>query len=205
MNDKTKPVRVAPQALGSLAGVHAIEEIDELIEREDRALAEGAREASAETEAIAQAAARAGIGQGDPRRATEEVAPAGMKRVRKPFGAREPRGMWPKIPGFQIRWINNSPGRVERAMAAGYAHVTTRDGRPYTLTVGQAEYGGGLAGYLMKIPDEFYNEDYAAKQQLLSEGDAQIMRGRFKDAGNKDQRSYIPRSGMRIAANKEPR
>jgi hypothetical protein len=84
------------------------------------------------------------------------------------------------------------PGRIERARAAGYDHVVDDKGRPVTLIVGTQEKGGALNGFLMEIPDEFYNEDFAVKQGALDEVDKAIYRGALNEEPG-DKR-YVPKN-----------
>lgn len=107
--------------------------------------------------------------------------------ARRPFGRQEYRlANFPFTPGFVPRWFNDTPGRIARALGAGYRHVLDPDGIKYTLTVGRAEGGGGQLAYWMEIPKEFYDEDFAAKQANLDVIDTTIRRGRHKaDEGDK--------------------
>lgn len=101
--------------------------------------------------------------------------------ARRPFGKQEYRlANFPTTPGFVPRWFNDTPGRVARAIAAGYRHVDDHEGGRVKLTVGRAEGGGGQVAFLMEIPQEFYNEDFAAKQANLDIIDDTIRRGRHK-------------------------
>lgn len=123
-------------------------------------------------------------------------APRVSGKVRKPFGTVESKLAWPPIPGFELRWFNDSPGRIERAKEAGYEHVLNDKGQPVTQTVGVAERGGGLSGFLMKIPKEFYDADFATKQGAVDQIDEAIYRGNYKqEAGD---RRYVPKDGIKI-------
>lgn len=140
--------------------------------------------------------------ESDLQRAGREATPAGMARPRKPFGAHENVLDWPPIPGHQLRWFNDKPGRVERALEAGYSHVQDRHGRNVERTVGVREMGGGQLGFLMKIPDEFFNEDFAKKQESLDATDRTIMRGRLKL--DDSDRPYVPKDSIRIGVSRRP-
>ncbi len=76
-----------------------------------------------------------------------------------------------KEPGWHYRIVNDVGDRVEELKERGYEVVTHEVsigdrriagakgvGSPATLKV-----GGGITGILMRIPDEFFNEDKAAK------------------------------------------
>ena len=114
------------------------------------------------------------------------------KRTRKPFGHIEQKLSYPKREGFVRRWFNDSPGRIIRAIEAGYAHVVDdRTGKNAELLGGKDERGHPVMMYLMEIPKDFYDEDFAAKQESLNEQDKAIYTGRHnQEAG--DNR-YIPR------------
>ena len=87
-------------------------------------------------------------------------APGVTRDTRKPFGAMEQKLYWPKRPGYHRHWFNDTPGRIDAALQAGYAHVTGRDEKPVCRVVGKREGGGGLMGYLMEIPEEWFQRRY---------------------------------------------
>jgi hypothetical protein len=99
-----------------------------------------------------------------------------VRPVRKPFGMRRQRLQNPPIPGFQCRWINDRPGRIDYAKECGWEHVLDSEGRPVKSVVGVAEGGGGLIAYRMKVPLEWYEEDQAAKEVPRAALDAQMRR-----------------------------
>lgn len=123
-------------------------------------------------------------------------APAPVRRPvnRKPFGAHEQRLAAPNRPGYFRYWFNDEPGRIERAIEAGYDHVKDADGRPINRVVGKTGAGSGLIAYLMECPEEFYNEDMAAAQQERDATMAAIRRGDHKSPDN----AYVPQQGIRI-------
>lgn len=115
------------------------------------------------------------------------------KIARRPFGRAELKMARPKRPGFVRRWFNDSPGRIARAQEAGYVHVL-ENGSPVSMIVGKhVERGGGMQGFLMEIPQEFYDEDFARKQEALDELDKTIYEGGYKK-GPGDENRYIPTS-----------
>src|SRR5262245_29732458 len=63
------------------------------------------------------------------------------RRVRIPFGTRQQRLDNTPIPGFQCYWVNDVPGRVDRAKRAGYEHVLDETGSPVKEIVGVAPAG----------------------------------------------------------------
>lgn len=108
------------------------------------------------------------------------VAADAKPRERIPFGSQSSKLAYPKRPGFTRRWFNETPGRIDRALEAGYTHVLNKDRVPVSKGVGVKDQGGGLSGYLMEIPDELYNADFALKQSRMDDTDDTIMRGEFK-------------------------
>lgn len=81
-----------------------------------------------------------------------------------------------KVPkGMKVRLFNDVEDRIPAAMAAGYSFVMS-DGKlgdercadPSKMgSFITKKVGGGRMGYLMAIPEEFYNEDQKAKQDAV--------------------------------------
>lgn len=102
--------------------------------------------------------------------------PASAPLQRKPFGARRQKLAYPDRPGFHRHWFHDTPGRIQSAIEAGYAHVK-EDGRNVQRSVGVRGGGGGITAYLMEINLEWYKEDQKAKLKSRDEIDAEIRRG----------------------------
>ncbi len=126
------------------------------------------------------------------------VAPAkkhlqqGAKK-RVPFGMAQPKLNSDNRPGFKRRWFNDTQDRIERAIEAGYAVVMDdRSKTPITRVAGTQKNGDVMKTVLMEIPEEFWNEDFEAKQESLNATDRSIMMGRH-DEETGDNR-YVPRS-----------
>jgi hypothetical protein len=90
----------------------------------------------------------------------------------------------PKRPGFVRRIVNDKGDRVQRFKDAGYSIVEeeTQVGDP---KIGRAtqlggdvrlHVGGGMRAVLMEIPEEFYNEDFKAAQDKISQVENEIRR-----------------------------
>lgn len=125
-----------------------------------------------------------------------EKSPPDRTRVRNNFGMRQNKLAWPAIPGFHLHWFMDMPGRIDYCKTCGYEHVLNEKGQPVSMTHGVREFGGGLTGYLMKIPQEFYEEDFALKQEGVDAIDEAIYRGRVnEDAGDK---RYVPKDSIKI-------
>lgn len=133
-----------------------------------------------------------------------EAADAGPRKTstRVPMGRAAPKMDYPKRPGFNRRWFNDMPGRIQRAVNAGYAHVTSADGRNVSMVVGKHERGLGMTAYLMEIPEEFFNDDFAAKEESLDERDKQIYGGTFQE--EQGDRRYVPKGGISMKVDRGP-
>lgn len=119
---------------------------------------------------------------------------------RKPFGALEQKLAYPAREGFHRHWFNDSPGRVARALEAGYEHVKGNDGKNVSRIVGTAEGGGALSAYLMEIPEEWYKADMAEQQRQVDEKENTMRRGAL-EAQEGDGR-YVPKQGIKISHGK---
>jgi hypothetical protein len=110
---------------------------------------------------------------------------------RKPFGSRQQKLAYEERPGYHRHWFNDTPGRVEQALEAGYTYVQDKDGKKVSRVVGVAEGGGPLTAFLMEIPEEWYKEDMAAEQRRVDEMDGAIRKGAVSGEPGKDGR-YVP-------------
>lgn len=114
--------------------------------------------------------------------------------TRLPFGSAQQRLDYPRREGYYRHWFNDTPGRLARALAAGYKHVLDNDGKVVHRPVGTNGPGGGLlSGYLMEIPVEWWNNDMIAQQKKLDQIDADIRRGNIQGKVGEDGR-YVPES-----------
>ena len=117
----------------------------------------------------------------------EWIAARGDKRGA--FGGVSLKLSHPPIPGFALRWVNDTDGglRMSKAIDAGFTFVNGPDGRRISRVVGVAATGGGLRAYLMKRPEEFSNEDRAALQEkrdaLISQTLTQVREGLYPKLG----------------------
>lgn len=97
---------------------------------------------------------------------------------RTPLQNRSILGVKGKEPGYSYRIVNDVGDRIDSFKARGYEIVEdqtvqvgdrrvaspTKEGSPVQVSV-----GGGTKGYLMRIKDEWYKEDQAAKEAELKE------------------------------------
>ena len=126
--------------------------------------------------------------------AGEALGPRGIERV--PLGVRRRRLVAEQRPGFYRRWINDVPGRIERAKRAGFTMVQDTQGNPISSPVGTQEQQGGLRAYLMEMPQEFRDQDMAEKRRVNLEIDDALNRGRIGHQA--EDRRYVPEQGISI-------
>ena len=98
-----------------------------------------------------------------------------------------------KVPGFVYRVVNDVGDRIEQLKAIGYEIVEdsavqvgdrrianpTKEGSPVKVSV-----GGGIQGYVMRIKQDWYDEDKAKKDAHVDS----IEKGLVRDA--KEQTDY---------------
>lgn len=132
-------------------------------------------------------------------------APPRHRPTRKPFGSMDQKLAWPPIKGHHLHWFNDIPGRLDRAKEAGYEHVKDADGKTVSRIVGSASEGGGLRAYLMKIPQEWYDEDMKLEQKRIDELDGDLRRGRVAGEGLNQkhdgaEKFYVGKQGIVISS-----
>jgi hypothetical protein len=126
-----------------------------------------------------------------------------QRKERIPFGVpRSKLAVNVVIPGKHLHWINDSAGRIFEAEQGGYEFVTPQEiGSSDRETqvrklVGRNEDGSPLYAYLMKIDQEWYEEDQQIIQNQLDDIDAAMKQGRFEEKPG--DRRYVPTSGISI-------
>lgn len=102
-----------------------------------------------------------------------------VRPTRTPInGAKSRLGVKGKEPGFQYRIVNDTPGRIQEFIDAGYEIVQdtsvsvgdkrianpTQEGTPVKVHV-----GNGNNAYLLRIKEDWYKEDQASKQIIVDE------------------------------------
>lgn len=140
--------------------------------------------------------------------ATSDGEPPRHRPTRKPFGSQEQKLAWPVEEGFRHYWFNDIPGRVARALEAGYVHVENVEGKKVQTVVGVSMDGKPLDAFLMKIPQEWYEEDMKAQQAKVDESDRSIRRGDITGknltAQDKDEHFYVGKQGISIKDETRP-
>ena len=112
-----------------------------------------------------------------------------------------------EIPGFHLHWFNDSPGRIEQALASGYQYVTEGEVRLTSsrrVTEANADMGTGIStvvnsdpaatfnkAVLMKIPMEYFEEDQKEAQNKISSDEESMIRN--GGMGNLQNR-YVPKT-----------
>lgn len=151
--------------------------------------------------------------------ATEAVEETSMGSTEKPVRQRRNRGAFNgtrgklqvgnQIPGYHLYFFNDEPGRIQAALDAGWefvspeevgyksSNVTNRNvdlGSRVSVLGGKNDQGIAIQQVLLKIKQEWWEEDQADIQQRNDKTDAAIRKGKggssidttgFYDAGIK--------------------
>jgi len=130
--------------------------------------------------------------------------PLGTPRTKLTFTGKEP--------GYVYRVVNDDPGRLQAAVNGGYEFVVdeksvlgedvenTREmGAKVTRNVGGLnQQGQPRKGYLMKIRQDWYDEDQQAKQDAIDEKEKATKQGNPDDGGFGSDGRYIPNEGIKM-------
>jgi len=104
------------------------------------------------------------------------------KRV--PLGNRNVLSFGKKDPNFIYRVVNDTEGRVDMFLAAGWEVVKGSEklgdkyvGNPSSPgSAIEKPVGNGVTGILMRKKREWYEEDYAEKQKMNDSSEAELVR-----------------------------
>jgi hypothetical protein len=112
----------------------------------------------------------------------EAIAKAPERRVKRtPLGTRNVLTIAGKEPGFHYRFVNDTGDRVQEFLDMGYELVEQKDvrigdkrlGAPSTEgSVAKASVGRGTQAYVMRIKQDWYEEDQKAKQEYVDQTEA---------------------------------
>jgi hypothetical protein len=108
-----------------------------------------------------------------------------VRPKRTPIVNRSILGVQGKESGYVYRIVNDSGDRVSQLQERGYEVVTdnkvkvgdrrvavpTQEGSPIKVSV-----GGGQQAYVMRIREDWYNEDQAAKQTQINELESNMQK-----------------------------
>ena len=103
-----------------------------------------------------------------------------------------------------LYWCNDVEGALEQAQAGGYSFVTpkevgeTRDGSQVKRLVGTKKDGSPLYAYLLKIPQEWHEEDNAQKAEIDDAFERAIKRGKLEEGRNDNRYD----GGIKLTTNK---
>lgn len=129
-------------------------------------------------------------------------------RQRLPFGIpRSKLSVYKEVPGYHLHWVNDEAGRIYAAEQGGYEFVEpqevgvdTQETRVKVL-VGKTESGDGLFAYLMKIRQEWYEEDQEEIQSQIDSIEYAMKKGTFESEPG--QNRYVPTTGIKISSKTE--
>jgi hypothetical protein len=104
------------------------------------------------------------------------------KPGRVPVGAGNKLQFAGKDPAYHYRVVNDNPGRLAMFQQAGWEFdtATEREADKGTAEAGGmdtrivADVGRGVKGYLMRIPNELFDEDQAAKIEKVKATEDQL-------------------------------
>lgn len=143
----------------------------------------------------------------NPRTRNDEI-DGDIPRNRTPFGVGRLRLGVTNIPGYHLHWIANYPGRLEDAEANGYEFVTRAevklskglgadsvDAGEYVsrISPGAHENGQPFVLHLMKLRNEWYEENQQFYQSRCNAVDAQMRAGKIN--GKRQPEMYHPKGG----------
>ena len=94
---------------------------------------------------------------------------ARIREFRKPIGNYAQKLALPKRNGYHRHWFNDTAGRVGEAEANGWTHIKDKDGHNISRCVGTGRDKGALYAFAMEIPEVFWLEDLAARNQAATD------------------------------------
>lgn len=113
-------------------------------------------------------------------------------RPQQRFGAVRKKLEVSELPGFEQRWINDVPGRIDYAKDCGYRNVDDAKGSPIYRVVGK----DGLRAYLMKIPKHWFDENKAEElEEQVDSVERDIFRGKTGSLNPGHDGAYVPTEG----------
>lgn len=119
-----------------------------------------------------------------------------------------------QIEGYHMYIFNDSPGRIEQALDVGYEFVSPTEvggtatnvvsrntdiGDKVRFLVGTDANNAPQYAYLMKIQQDFHEEDQAGLQSKVDAVDAAIRGGKLTSAGQTTDGFYSPDGGIKVS------
>jgi len=133
------------------------------------------------------------------------------RKRRNVFNGTEAKiGVREQIPGYHLHVFTDTGGRIQEAMDSGYEFVTSAEvggvsenvvsrngdlGERIRYLVNPRASGTEQYGYLMKIRQEWYEEDQAALQMKNNAIDAAIRKGKVT---GENSAFYVPTNGIQL-------
>jgi len=126
---------------------------------------------------------------------------------RIPMSAPQAKLATPTIPGYHLHWLNDIPGRINQAIAGGYEFVEPEEtfvndrnpgspsaasgssdlGSRVSVVVGSDDKGNEIRAYLMKIRNEWYEQDQQASQDRVDQVANAMRQGKANTPQNPDR------------------
>lgn len=114
---------------------------------------------------------------------TEEQRQEKIARIRakaRPVGIYGQKLAYPERRGYKRHWFNDSPGRIEDALRAGWAFVKGIDGKSVSRNVDRGVQNRGVMGYIMEIPFEIWEDAMKARNAEATKRMAVLKANPFK-------------------------
>jgi hypothetical protein len=112
-----------------------------------------------------------------------------VRSLRRPLGAYTQKLALPKRAGYHSHWFNGEGGRIDDALANGWAHRKDADGKPVKRAVGRGRDQGVLYAYAMDLPEVFWLEDMAERHKVAAERMEGLKASPFQAKSGQAQRS----------------
>lgn len=84
------------------------------------------------------------------------------------------------IPGFHLRWVNDTPGRLQEMEERGYTFVLV-NGERQRRYAGVDKSNKKLDTYLMKIPQDWYDQDQNEKLRMNAQMEEDLLNAQVRD------------------------
>lgn len=123
----------------------------------------------------------------DPNDLAAEI--ARIRSIRKPIGAYSQKLALPLRNGYHRHWFNDTAGRVQEAEANGWSFISDKDGKNISRCVGTGRDKGAMYAFAMELPEVFWLEDMAAKNQAATDKVDALKSSPFQSKAGQAQKS----------------